>query len=88
MRVRRDGIHWDLDLSEGIDFAIFLLGGLELRTLRLYRRLVQPGDTVLDVGANIGAHALPLARLVGASGRVVAFEPTQFAFCKLQRNLE
>jgi len=41
---------------------------------------------VLDVGANIGAHALHLAKLVGSSGRVIAFEPTDFAFAKLQRN--
>lgn len=86
--VVRGGIRWDLDLSEGIDFAIYLLGGFELRTLRLYRRLVRPGAVVLDIGANIGAHTLPLAALAGAGGRVIAFEPTQFAFGKLRRNLE
>ena len=87
-QVRRGGIAWDLDLREGIDFAIFLLGGFELRTLRLYRQLIQPGATVLDIGANIGAHTLPFADIVGSAGRVVAFEPTQFAYTKLQRNLE
>jgi FkbM family methyltransferase len=85
--VTRGGIRWDLDLGEGIDFAIYLMGGFELRTLRLYRSLVQPGWVVLDVGANIGAHTLPLAELVGPTGRVVAFEPTRFAFDKLSRNL-
>jgi FkbM family methyltransferase len=85
--VTRRGIRWDLDLSEGIDFAIYLMGGFELRTLRLYKRLVSPGAIVLDVGANIGAHTLPLAELVGPSGRVIAFEPTKFAFEKLGRNL-
>jgi FkbM family methyltransferase len=85
--VTRRGLRWDLDLAEGIDFAIYLLGGFELRTLGLYERLVRPGSVVLDVGANIGAHTLPLAELVGASGRVVAFEPTKFAFDKLTRNL-
>lgn len=84
----RGGVRWDLDLSEGIDFAIYLLGGFELRTLKLYRKLVRPGAVVLDVGANIGAHTLPLAALVGPSGTVIAFEPTKFAFEKLRRNLE
>jgi len=42
---------------------------------------------VLDIGANIGAHTLLFARRVGDRGRVVAFEPTAFAFGKLQRNL-
>ena len=85
--VMRRGIRWNLDLAEGIDFAIYLMGGFELRTLRLYERLVGPGSVVLDVGANIGAHTLPLAELVGPTGRVVAFEPTKFAFDKLTRNL-
>jgi FkbM family methyltransferase len=50
-------------------------------------RLVSPGSVVLDVGANIGAHTLELARRVGSSGKVIAFEPTSFAHSKLLRNL-
>jgi FkbM family methyltransferase len=87
VRVRRRGVNWHLDLNEGIDLAIYALGGFELRTLRMYRSLVRHGDSVLDIGANVGAHTLPLAQLVGSSGRVIAFEPTRFAFDKLRRNL-
>jgi FkbM family methyltransferase len=43
---------------------------------------------VLDIGANIGAHTFHLAQLVGPNGRVMAFEPTDFAFRKLRRNLD
>ena len=85
--VTRQGIRWRLDLREGIDFSIYLLGAFEPRTVRSYEGLVKSGDTVLDIGANIGAHTLPLARLVGPTGRVVAFEPTAFAFGKLQENM-
>lgn len=85
---QRGGLQWELDLRQGIDFAIYLQGGFEPMTLREYGRLVKPGDTVLDIGANIGAHTLPLAQLVGPSGAVVAFEPTDYAFAKLQRNLQ
>lgn len=85
--VTRGGLRWRLDLREGIDLSIYLLGGFELATLRLYRRLVKPGDTVLDIGANIGAHTLPLAQLVGNKGRVIAFEPTRFAVDKLITNI-
>jgi len=84
---RRGGFNWELDLTQGIDFAIFLQGGFEPGTLRDYRRTVRPGFTVLDIGANIGAHTLPLAGLAGEGGRVIAFEPTDYAFKKLQRNL-
>jgi FkbM family methyltransferase len=87
VNTERMGIQWCLDLREGIDFSIYLLGSFEPGTVRAYKRLVRPGDTVIDIGANIGAHTLPLAQLVGPSGRVVAFEPTVFAFQKLRQNM-
>ncbi len=85
---RRNGINWELDLQEGIDFSIFLFGGFELATLRLYASALHAGDIVLDIGANVGAHTLPFAKLVGRDGRVYAFEPTQYAFEKLSRNVK
>jgi FkbM family methyltransferase len=83
----RGGVKWSLDLKEGIDLAIYVLGGFEVRTIRCYQTLVHDGDVVLDIGANIGAHTLPLAKLVGSHGKVFAFEPTKYAFDKLMRNL-
>ena len=38
-------------------------------------RAVRNGNLVLDIGANIGLHLALLSRLVGPSGRVMAFEP-------------
>ena len=43
-------------------------------------RLVAPGDTVVEAGANIGSITVPLARAVGLEGRVIAFEPQRIAF--------
>lgn len=85
-RACRQGVQWELDLHEGIDFSIWLLGSFEPGTVRTYRQVIHAGDTVLDIGANIGAHTLHLAKCVGPSGRVVAFEPTDYAFAKLARN--
>tara|TARA_R100001163_G_C5064688_1_gene202371 strand:- start:1502 stop:2362 length:861 start_codon:yes stop_codon:yes gene_type:complete len=84
---KRDGIQWQLDLDEGVDFSIFLLGAHEVGTVKAYRRLLAPGNTVIDIGANIGSHTLPLAQIVGPDGRVVAVEPTAYAFQKLTTNL-
>jgi FkbM family methyltransferase len=82
----RHGIAWRLDLKEGIDFAIFL-GLYERSTFRALRRWVQRGSMVVDAGANVGAHTLELARQVGPTGKVFAFEPTFFAHSKLLQNL-
>lgn len=84
---RRQGLFWKLDLDEGIDLSIYLLGSYEPRTLRAYRRILQPGAVVADIGANIGAHTLHFANLVGDQGRVFAFEPTDYASAKLRANL-
>ena len=86
--VRRGGFTWQLDLDEGIDFSIYLLGAFERSTVQTLQKLANPGDVVFDIGANIGAHTLGLARSVGATGRVFAIEPTDFAFRKLNRNLD
>jgi FkbM family methyltransferase len=85
--VRRGGFRWSLDLNEGIDFSIYLLGGFEKSTARTLRQLVKPGDVTFDIGANVGAHTLGLADSVGRSGRVFAFEPSEFAYAKLKTNL-
>ena len=84
---KRGGIIWNLDLAQGIDFAIFLQGGFEPETIKTYKKHVVPGSVVLDIGANIGAHTLPLASMVGNRGKVIAFEPTDYAFGKLKKNL-
>jgi FkbM family methyltransferase len=84
---KRRGIVYDLDLAEGIDLAIYLGAMFERRTTVALGRLVKPSSLVVDVGANIGAHTLTLAKLVGPGGRVMAFEPTDFAYRKLRRNL-
>jgi FkbM family methyltransferase len=85
--VRRGGLNWRLDLTEGIDFSIYLLGAFERSTVATLQRLVKPGDVVFDIGANIGAHTLGLARSAGPTGQVYAFEPSAFAFEKLKCNL-
>jgi FkbM family methyltransferase len=43
--------------------------------MALFDKLLKPGDTVLDIGANHGVYALHAALAVGPQGRVHAFEP-------------
>lgn len=60
-------------------------GAYERAHLRFLRSLVPPGATVVDVGAHFGIYTEALCRLVGAGGRVHAFEPQARVFEALQR---
>jgi FkbM family methyltransferase len=46
-----------------------------------------PGDTVIDIGANVGCFTLLAAARVGASGRVIAIEPEPETYGQLVRNV-
>jgi len=81
-----DGINYKLDLGEVIDLGIYL-NRYESDMTAAIEKICRPGFTVLDIGANIGAHALRLSRIVGESGRVYAFEPTDYAYKKLVHNI-
>jgi FkbM family methyltransferase len=48
--------------------------------------LINEGDTILDIGANIGGHTVSYARKVGVSGSVIAIEPNMPSFICLAVN--
>jgi FkbM family methyltransferase len=52
--------------------------------LQLMKARISRGDTVLDIGANIGFFTGKLAVLVGERGKVYAFEPDEANFKQLQ----
>lgn len=52
-----------------------------------FERAIKPGDTVIDIGANIGAHTLVFSQLVGKTGWVLAMEPHRIHFHGLCANL-
>jgi FkbM family methyltransferase len=83
---RRRGLRWRLDLSEGIDLSIYVFGRFEGSVGRLIDRHLTAGMIALDIGANVGAHAVPMAARVAPSGRVFAVEPTHWAYRRLLVN--
>ena len=50
--------------------------------------LLEPGDWVVDVGANVGHYTKRFSDLVGPTGRVIAFEPVPETFALLAANVE
>jgi FkbM family methyltransferase len=59
----------------------------EERALTAVRRLVRPGATVYDIGANIGLFATRFAKWVGASGQLYCVEPNPLCVYFLKTNL-
>ena len=55
--------------------------------VNLFAQFCRAGDIVVEAGSNIGAHTLPLSKLVGPAGRVHAFEPQRIVFQTLCANL-
>jgi FkbM family methyltransferase len=54
---------------------------------RLFVDLLKPGDVVVDVGANLGYFSIIAGALVGAAGRVFAFEPDPDNYALVQANI-
>lgn len=74
-----------LDLSNWSERQTYFLGRFyDLPTQLFIKAAVQPGDSFIDVGANIGMISLLAARCVGQKGLVCAFEPNPTAFERLQ----
>jgi FkbM family methyltransferase len=64
-----------------------LMRWLERESVERVRQVIQPGMTVVDIGAHIGYYTRLLSELVGSSGRVLAFEPNPENFAVLQQNM-
>jgi FkbM family methyltransferase len=71
-------------LDDFVGRAAYFAGELDRKISLLCRRLVRPGDTVIDVGANIGMVTLLLSELVGPRGVVHAFEPNPRVLASLR----
>ena len=69
------GLPLEIDASETIGMAISKVGVYDLMVPEALLRLAGPGETVLDVGANIGMNTGALALAVAPGGRVIAYEP-------------
>lgn len=70
----------------GAGNAAYATGANERPVQEALAGALRPGDTVLDVGANVGFLTVIAARLVGAGGRVVAFEPVPDNARQIRRN--
>lgn len=80
--------HGDFELWTPSQHEASLVEGYEMSLIKKLDELVLKDSVVYDIGANIGAYAMPLARCVGPMGRVYCFEPNPLCVAYLQANLE
>lgn len=80
------GTNLRLDLSNHVDRMIYLGCYEALNTYR-FKRILKPGMTVVDVGANIGYFTYLASKSVGPQGKVIAVEPHPANFHILQETV-
>ncbi|MFO0845745.1 MAG: FkbM family methyltransferase [Gemmataceae bacterium] len=81
------GLTLTVDPSQLIGKSIWRTGVFELLVSEALFRLVEPGDVVVDVGANIGYMASILGLAAGPAGHLHAFEPSPPVFERLRGNV-
>jgi FkbM family methyltransferase len=71
----------------GVPKLIFTYRDYYEPELPYLEKFLSPGGTFVDAGANIGIYTLVASKIVGDTGRVIAFEPSAQSFPVLQRNI-
>jgi len=82
--VKRNGINFNLDLSDTVDHFIFF--NYYDHSLEIFFEDAKTANVILDVGANIGWTALRFAS-INPNATIIAFEPHPITFQKAQDNL-
>ena len=74
--------------KKGLALSISHYGTYEELESKIMEEKIEMGNIVVDVGANIGLHTLNMARIVGSTGQVFAFEPDPSNFEILKKNVK
>ena len=74
--------------KKGLALAVSHYGTYEELEAKIMEEKITAGSIVVDVGANIGLHTLNMARIVGNTGQVFAFEPDPSNFEILRKNVK
>ena len=75
-------------LGDEVGRTIFYFGDLDRKVTWACSRLVRSGDTVLDIGANLGLVSFVLSAIVGTAGHVHAFEPNPAMVALIEKAIQ
>jgi FkbM family methyltransferase len=82
----RFGVRFECDLNDKVPRLIYYTG-FDRKDCRILRRLVKPGNVIVDAGANVGYFSLLFANWMRGQGAVHAFEPFPETAARFDRNL-
>ncbi len=85
--LERRGVKLAINPTDPVISGALLFGVYENGELDLFEKLLRPGMTVVDIGANIGLYTALAAKGVGPTGRVLALEPDPESFAFLRRTI-
>jgi FkbM family methyltransferase len=83
----RAGFTMNVNLRDFVQRVIYISGEWEPESTEVLRATLRSGDTFIDIGANVGYFSLLASALVGAEGKIIAFEPNPPTFNALTQNI-
>ncbi|HEX2127716.1 MAG TPA: FkbM family methyltransferase, partial [Solirubrobacterales bacterium] len=81
------GLPLEVNMSDQVGFSIAVGRVFDPCVTETLHRLIDPGDVVADVGANVGYMTSLASVQAGRQGKVLAFEPHPRVFADLSRNV-
>ncbi len=88
VNVGKERIHLKINPRDGIiERHLLTRGSFDPHLIKAFAENIHDGDTVVDIGANIGYYSLIFSSLVGTKGKVIACEPFPRALDHLKTNL-
>jgi FkbM family methyltransferase len=82
-----DGRKLKVNFDNHFAHFVYFIGEYETAITETIKKIVEPGDVCLDIGANIGWYTTLLQTLVGPGGAVHSFEPVPPTFTVLEENV-
>jgi FkbM family methyltransferase len=77
-----------LNLYKDSKLSREIYNGFEDDEINFLKQFLKPGDTFVDIGANIGLFSLIASFKIGQEGKVISFEPSPVTYDRLIENIE
>ena len=83
------GIAFNISKNKAsVSKSLVFQSNYEFNETNLVKKIIKPGWTVMDIGANFGWYSIHFSKLVGQSGSVFSFEPIPETYSELNSNIK